>query len=839
MKRLLLALAFLTLLTGTVHAADLSTGKGSTAYGYYYLTGTPDKAWDSDNSTASEWITNSGAGFDSNNTVDLNGTYTYSVTNAIWRGYDGSATYGFSKLYIYYSNDNSTWTLAQGITGNTLGQRQFNFSAIQARYWRLTARDQYGDGNYGYTSYAGIYGTIYVSGDSLTISNPTNTTIVNSSVTLTYNFSSVVSSNATCYRVIDGTSTLLGTVASNASNSYELTGLSIGSHNATVTCQPYSGANVSTSILFTRLDWLVNGNGYTTPVYETTNQTLVGSINTSTNVAILSATLFYNSTNQGINTSVTQTDRQSNTSRTITLPLLQVNNTNATLYWSYNLSWSNGTTIIVNTTSQTQSIWYAYTTGNFYVTPTTAGDGEDVETTLTVTNYTNTATLVVTNYLNESVYGTATQSNTNWTVNLTTPLIGSTTVTLYPYSNLNISFGGAYRTVNSSNGTLIVTQYSLNNCSSSTTYAINFTFRNEETDGSVSTNATMGATFVIRNVLGTVEREYNFTWTNVTTASLCISPAHSSAYVDSVQEYSASSYPVRYYYLSNATVDGDTPTTIYLYQLDSSIADLVQFTLINQAGVPQQGYTIQATRLYPGLNQYLLVDMGRTDQNGLSNMYLRGIDATHRFFAYENDTLIQDFTPQTISCTTTGDCAVQLVLTEDPLQTYTTYSSNVASDCTDIVSGGNNIVNCTYSDPSGLIHRAILQVNWIGLYQNTTACYTESSSASGTVYCNLGNATYRGYYWSFSTGFSPPQIIKSGIHEGSTTATFTDGIGLFLTAIALIAIGLTFANSPTNGTIAVASTALLLTLFGFTNLTISATLALICVTAVILITNKN
>lgn len=633
------------------------------------------------------------------------------------------------------------------------------------------------------------------------ISTPAATSYVNGTITVQYSYNTTSGTNGTCYRWMDGSRTVDYSVTNATVQTSTYNSLDIGAHNLTVTCDA-GGANGTTTALFTRLDWLVQGNSLTTPVFETTNTTLGGGLNTSANVAIQTATLFYNGTNAGVNTSVTTTGTQYNVTRVYTIPLQTVNNSNATFYWSFLLGWSNGTTITVNTTASTQNIQYAYSIGAFQTDTTATSEASAVNATLTVANNSNTATLTVVNYLNASIYGTATQSNTNWTTTLTTPFLGVTSAILYPYGTLNVSFGGLSRLSTSSNTTLNVTQLFLTNCSTYPNYLANFTFKDEENLNAV--NATLSITANITSSTRLISHSYNFSFVNATSASLCVSST-GAYYLDTVQDYYsnyATSYPQRSYFIANYSTNTTTPPSISLYLLSNSRATLTQFLMRDTSGTPQANLTVHISRYYPSLNQYLLVAMTKTGAEGIGSTYLRSNDAQFRYYAYDYATLLNSYSPQQVVCDPYAtSCDVTLTLTSQPLESYYTQTMEVTqpTPCVYNQSTGNTILSCPYTAPSGALTGITLTVRRQAIWNATfEVCQTTNTAASGSLICNLGtNASVAGNYytWAITVAHSPPQPLNNGVIDftsGSTTFSNSQiGIfGMIVLYLALVGVSL-------------------------------------------------
>ena len=562
--------------------------------------------------------------------------------------------------------------------------------------------------------------------------------------------------------------------------------------------------NATSSISYSRLDWLVNSQTFTSSVYELTKQTYLGSLNYSANIATVVPTFVYNSTNASPNSTST-VGYQNNYTSTRQLSLLQVNNSNASVYWSFNLTWTNGTTIVVNTSTGTQAVLFGYYPSTFVINPSQASEGSLVTSNATMVNNTGSlaiagVTLSVVTTLNNTSTN-ATQSGSYFTATHILPAVGVSSVNLTGNATVTINYDSTSRSATWSNAYVLDYMLNLTSCTTGNA-TLRFDFYDEEGPTNTTLNATMDAAFTIRDPTGTTSHTYNFSWVNQTYAQICIVPGFASGYVDSVQQFYGnynSTYPTRFYYLANASISNQTTNTT-LYLLHQSLGTLVQITVLDTSGAKQSGYTLQATRYYPNLNQYLLLAMAKTDSQGVATLFLRPNDRTHKLYAYSSSVLVQTFNPEVISCTGgVGEgttCLLQRVLTGLTLDSYTSKTVNVQHSCSYNYTG--SYFSCSWSDPSASMKVARLRVWDNAAFQSVWICDNTSTSTTGTMLCPTENATGHDFQAVLSVGFSPEIVVES-IRAGIPGAPFASqpmvGVlaGLFLT---LTAVGLGLWNAP-------------------------------------------
>lgn len=583
---------------------------------------------------------------------------------------------------------------------------------------------------------------------------------------------------------------------------------------------------------------VIYSTSFSSSAFEVTNQSFILYVNGSLLTGVNSVTGFltWNSTNVSA-TSVTNTSDQNYTLIFNVVPgVLQVNNSMVTVNFTFRVGFTNGTFGPNQTTTDgTQAIYFGHYFTGFTISPAAQSEGSPVYLNSSIANFTGGLSgygLAVTGTWNGTT-ATSTLNVSNYTNGFTAPILGNGTSNITGFMTLNVSYLGAWRSVTSGLNWSVIYFINVTDCSSSSSYIANFTFVNEET--LVNMNGTLNIAVELTNAAGTLTRNSNFSFVNVTTAAICVTPA-GSYYLTTNQDYYSNyanqTFNQRHYYYRNASVTTTSPTQTNLYLLSASVGNIVQVSLVDSAGLSQADYIIQATRYYPALASYLLVDMGITGQDGLTNLFLRPIDTQHRFFAYTNETLVQAFTPQLISSCSGGVCTMTLTLTGSSLETYLSKGILVAFTCGNSTIAGDTWFTCTYSDPSSSLSVARLRVNWIGLYVNQTACDTTSTSAAGAVTCNLGNTSTKGYYWSFGAGFSPEQTLASGQVDAPQTDQF-GSLGILVMIVTVVGIGFMGWRSPEEGIISVAAAILIGQLSGFLYLSTAGLIGILVVAGIL------
>jgi hypothetical protein len=332
---------------------------------------------------------------------------------------------------------------------------------------------------------------------------------------------------------------------------------------------------------------------------------------------------------------------------------------------------------------------------------------------------------------------------------------------------------------------------SISLCSSGGFPVLNFSLNDEETLGAI--NGTMEATFTLYNVSDmSVISNTSFTITDSHYFEFCINQFAITTYVDSFQSYyiniSTSTYPQRNYFLLKALLNASNPQTIPLYLENSTLAKSTDINLKDQNAKPIAGAYIALQRYYAGTNNYMLVAMAKTNDQGQATTYLRPRDPFYKPIAYyQNGTIIQSFTVAPISCDPYAtECELNLQVTPEESGYFFQYYGKIAYNCSNVNASGVYYVACTYIDTSGLTKNVTLTGFTIGR-MITQVCSNFTSSASGTLVCYLPNVTGN-YHYTLTANINPVVMIGSGEYIIGFNVSFGQ-FGVFLAAFIITTMG--------------------------------------------------
>ena len=224
-------------------------------------------------------------------------------------------------------------------------------------------------------------------------------------------------------------------------------------------------------------------------------------------------------------------------------------------------------------------------------------------------------------FWNESQYnltGTTTTSLVEFSQAITVPLLSTGTNAANITWSWNYTIDAATENISvniSSNQS--ISKRNIDNCSTYTTVAMNFSLYNETSETLVTGD--MSGYFEV--IIGGVEIPFNLTWSNVTSGNICISPVWASYQINGQLEYTATGFNDETYYLSDATIDNSTEF-IDLYLTDG--ATIVTFTVTDQDDNVVPDVLIHILSYDFGTNSHTTTEIINTDSQGeaLGNIVL-------------------------------------------------------------------------------------------------------------------------------------------------------------------------------------------------------------------------
>ena len=340
----------------------------------------------------------------------------------------------------------------------------------------------------------------------------------------------------------------------------------------------------------------------------------------------------------------------------------------------------------------------------------------------------------------------------------------------------NISYGSLnFNTYNSSQTVSDLTAIEIvsGSCSAGLNKVMNFTFANENNLSSIEdVEVKYNIQYGISNPFGS--NAYGSI--NATELSICLNTTQSQNYTIGYGEidYSKTDYSSRRYYIFEGTKISNITTYNTLYLLPS--ADSTSF-LIEIQDPTLTPYTQKYTTLlkwYPELDEYKVVEMGKTDDKGQTVKKVKIEDVDYRIGVYETDgSLINLANPIRMVCLATP-CSYTLTIKSDEEYTF-----NDIQDIQANIVYDSGVFTLTYNDPSQNTEFMELVVYKIGgTATDERLCSSNGTSFTGILTCNVSDESGILKAVAYRSA-SPPYTVASKIVD-TASSVFQGTFGLFL-----------------------------------------------------------
>lgn len=580
---------------------------------------------------------------------------------------------------------------------------------------------------------------------SITIADPANTTYLRNWAVLNFTVTGD-SSTYNCTRVVSGNSTGMGNTTNNTYTNENLTSLNNVAYDISVSCTDNSGDSRRAGRNITIIHWNITDNISTSPIYETNWTSFRVNISRSSIVDSISARLFWNNTREENDTHSLVGDNFGFTSNVSHIPLLRLNNTGVTWYWSFNITYANGTAVNNQTTTAgNQSLLWAYYIDSYNSSATTMIEGQNLTVNSTMGTVLNFATL----RSNITFNGTM-RTNSSYTpqnlfdyfgYNLTTSLINVSSVSVNYNVTLHVTYNTSTRQQNSATNSLTINRIGLDNCTGGTR-AIIFRNYNEEDFARFNNNFTMDATFLVWNNSDST-RNYSFPYSGNDTYNLCITPSTLVARTNATIEFEVNdTYPRRTYYLANANLDS-TADDVNLYHLNGTLSARITFTVQDSSTAPIKGWFVKLLRYSPSTNSLATVEIGKTDPFGRTVLRAVQYDAFYKVLVEDGSTV--KFESEIANIDQTSQT---IIINPTSALEYFQYYNKIGYACA--YTNSSLRLECTVSDTSGIVTRACLELYDIGpltVSRITTTCQSGSSVTIGYTWASWSDMAGRTFMY--------------------------------------------------------------------------------------------
>ena len=282
--------------------------------------------------------------------------------------------------------------------------------------------------------------------------------------------------------------------------------------------------------------------------------------------------------------------------------------------------------------------------------------------------------------------------------------------------------------------------------------------------------------------------------TGVTNFYVCVNATVSENYTIGYGEiqYTSSGYVDRRYYLfEDKVISNNTLNNITLRDLDTTLQTSFLITMEDTSLATYPNKYTALWRWYPDLNEYQIVEMGKTDEQGQTVSHVDTEDVDYRVGLYNLDgTLIKLGDPIRFICTS-APCSFTLRVGASTVD-YTSIF-DIQTEITYNETTGMFVL--VYNDPNQYTSSMRFYVTRETGSDTLVICNDTSSGFTGVMSCNT--SMYNGYKKAVAfRSASPPVVIAQKIVDIRNT-TFNSTFGLFISMFLWLAIVLSgFGNNP-------------------------------------------
>lgn len=291
-------------------------------------------------------------------------------------------------------------------------------------------------------------------------------------------------------------------------------------------------------------------------------------------------------------------------------------------------------------------------------------------------------------------------------------------------------------------------------------------------------------------------------FTNIQNFSICINSSVSYNWIIGQGEihYFTNGYMDRRYYVFDDTVINNKTVNITLYNIPSYEQTSFKLQVEDNSLIPLRDKFTKTLRWHPELNEYLTVEMGRTDILGTTVIHVETEDVDYRIGVYErNGTLIKLDDPTRMLCLV-NPCTYTLRY----IPSSQDYISQLGITYTFSYTPSIKIFRFIYSDDSGrttLMNMTVFKQTKTNSY---SVCSSSSTGATGVMICNIttyGSGEFKATVRRESGGL-PVTIATKTIN--TETTPFQSSFGLMLSLIiAFMLVGFMTFVGPVYGLVAI------------------------------------
>ncbi len=326
----------------------------------------------------------------------------------------------------------------------------------------------------------------------------------------------------------------------------------------------------------------------------------------------------------------------------------------------------------------------------------------------------------------------------------------------------------------------------MDDCSVFENLIYNFTQYDEEDKTTLTVNNTMEIQVNLFDTSKTLNLvNFSQTFFEVKNATICLEDAllttvNYSAYV--VVKYSANSttltdaYSVEYYNILNQTIANITvPRHIALYNLKEKDTTKFRLTFRDGSFVLAPNILVQVHRQYIEDNDFKIVEIPLTDNNGQTMLNLVRNDIVYNFIMVdESNNVIAIFNSVTVFCQDfiIGECTINLNAESIAEETYDYNEEFGISLTSPTFDNSTGLISITFITDDLLPKTISMDVLRNNAFGNRSVCSNSLTSASGTLSCNASAVTDSDQFLFVHSFVNGDQASQDTINLNASTLNF-------------------------------------------------------------------
>lgn len=315
---------------------------------------------------------------------------------------------------------------------------------------------------------------------------------------------------------------------------------------------------------------------------------------------------------------------------------------------------------------------------------------------------------------------------------------------------------------------------------------------------------------------GSVSRNNSF---NITAneVNLCLQPNVTMS-INSTISYDETGngtlYTDRFYYFDDKKIDNDLEH-IQMYLLRSASSTSFILKVQDENLLPVADALIEIHRFYPGLGEFRVVGISRTDDNGQSVGFFQTETVDYKFIIKKDGEILLETGQQKI-IPETSPFTIIFNVGQDLGEPWSSQNPIPDLESTLDFDDTNNVVTYTYVDTSNNFTQARLRVtkdSLTNISANVVVCEQNSSLSSATILCQVTNVS--GFYTASSfitrSGESLDKQVGFQIEDFSSVV---GNLGLFFGFFLIVISSFLFKFDEKAGIVSVTATIFLVNITG-------------------------